>query len=42
MNEYVVMGWTAAVVIGILYSWRTVRRGRILRRNLPPGPRPWQ
>lgn len=35
MNSYVAGGWGAAAMILILYSWRTVRRGRILAHYVP-------
>jgi hypothetical protein len=38
VNGYVAGGWGAAAAIIILYSWRTVRRGRILARSLPEKP----
>jgi hypothetical protein len=34
VNGYVAGGWGAAAFVLILYSWRTLRRGRILARSL--------
>lgn len=42
MNGYVAGGWGATVVIIALYTWRTLRRGRILARSLPPGEKTWR
>jgi hypothetical protein len=39
---YVAGGWSAAVALIVLYSWRTLRRGRQLARNLPPEERTWR
>jgi hypothetical protein len=39
---YVAGGWSAAVVLIVLYSWRTLRRGRLLARHLPPEERTWR
>lgn len=38
---FVLGGW--AVILGsmALYSWRLVRRGRILTREVPPEHRRW-
>jgi hypothetical protein len=41
MNEYVAGGWSAAFAITILYTWRTLRRGRVLTRNLPEREKTW-
>ncbi|MDQ2754058.1 MAG: hypothetical protein M3R71_00745 [Actinomycetota bacterium] len=35
MNSYVTGGWAATAAILMLYTWRTLRRGRTLRRSLP-------
>lgn len=35
MNDYVAGGWSATVLVIALYSWRTLRRGRVLARSLP-------
>jgi hypothetical protein len=40
--SYVAGGWAATAVIIGLYTWRTVRRGRILARSLPPGEKTWR
>jgi heme A synthase len=42
MNDYVAGGWGAAFLILAVYAWRTLRRGRILRRNLPNGEHTWR
>lgn len=42
MNGYVAGGWGATAVIIALYAWRTVRRGRILARSLPPREKTWR
>lgn len=42
MNGYVAGGWGATAVIIALYAWRTVRRGRVLARSLPPGEKTWR
>jgi hypothetical protein len=35
--SYVAGGWAAATALIVLYAWRTLRRGKTLARNLPPG-----
>lgn len=40
--NYVAGGWGAAAAIIGLYAWRTVRRGRLLARSLPPGEKTWR
>ncbi len=42
MNGYVAGGWGATAAILVLYAWRTLRRGRILGRSLPPGEKTWR
>lgn len=42
MSGYVAGGWGATAVIIALYAWRTVRRGRVLTRSLPPGEKTWR
>jgi hypothetical protein len=42
MNGYVAGGWGVTAVILALYSWRTVRRGRILARRLPEREKTWR
>jgi hypothetical protein len=42
MNGYVAGGWGAAVLIIAAYSWRTIRRGRILGRSLPDREKTWR
>ena len=42
MNGYVVGGWSATGAIIVLYAWRTLRRGRVLRRRLPEGDKSWR
>jgi hypothetical protein len=42
VNAYVAGGWGAAAFVLILYSWRTVRRGRILGRSLPDREKTWR
>ncbi len=42
MNGYVAGGWSATVLIIAVYSWRTLRRGRVLARSLPPGEKTWR
>jgi hypothetical protein len=42
MNAYVAGGWGAAAVILLLYTWRTLRRGRVLARSLPARERTWR
>ena len=38
MNGYVAGGWGATAALVILYSWRTIRRGKVLARRLPLDP----
>lgn len=40
--SYVYAGWSAVAVLTVLYSWRTIRRGRILARNLPAKEDTWR
>lgn len=40
--SYVAGGWSAAFVLVALYAWRTIRRGRVLGRSLPPGEKTWR
>jgi hypothetical protein len=40
--NYVAGGWAAAAVLTGLYAWRTIRRGRVLARSLPPEERTWR
>jgi hypothetical protein len=42
VNGYVAGGWGATVAIIALYSWRTIRRGRVLGRNLPGYEKTWR
>ena len=42
MNAYVAGGWGAAAVILVLYTWRTLRRGRVLARSLPDREKTWR
>ena len=42
MNEYVAGGWAATAVIGALYAWRTLRRGRVLSRTLDDREKTWR
>lgn len=42
MNDYVAGAWGATLLIIVLYSWRTLRRGRLLARSLPPEEKSWQ
>jgi hypothetical protein len=39
---YVIGGWSAAAGLILLYSWRTLRRGRALSRNLPAEEQTWR
>jgi hypothetical protein len=39
---YVAGGWAAAVGLIAFYSWRTLRRGRVLSRSLPDEERTWR
>jgi hypothetical protein len=39
---YVAGAWGATVGILVVYSFRTVRRGRILSRSLPDEERTWR
>jgi hypothetical protein len=41
VNEYVAGGWGATVLIVLLYTWRTLRRGRVLGRSLPDSEKTW-
>lgn len=38
MTSYVAGGWGAAAALIVIYTWRTLRRGRILSRRLPDRP----
>ena len=40
--SYVAEGWAAAAALIAVYTWRTLRRGRILGRSLPPGEKTWR
>ncbi len=40
--SYVAGGWLAAGALTILYAWRTIRRGRVLARSLPPEEKTWR
>jgi len=40
--SYVAGGWAAAGALVALYAWRTLRRGRVLARSLPPGEKTWR
>lgn len=40
MNGYVAGGWSAATAIIVVYSWRVLRRGRLLARRLPNREQP--
>ncbi|HET6965123.1 MAG TPA: hypothetical protein VFH58_10160 [Acidimicrobiales bacterium] len=42
MNAYVAGGWGATAAILVLYGWRTLRRGRVLARTLPPREKTWR
>ncbi len=42
MSGYVAGGWGSAAAIIALYAWRTLRRGRVLARSLPPGEKTWR
>lgn len=42
MNGYVAGGWGAAASMIALYAWRTIRRGRLLARTLPPKEATWR
>ncbi|HUJ64391.1 MAG TPA: hypothetical protein VLX59_02570 [Acidimicrobiales bacterium] len=42
MNGYVAAGWGVTAVIIALYSWWTVRRGRVLSRSLPDREKTWR
>jgi hypothetical protein len=42
MNDYVAGGWGAAAIIIVVYTWRTLRRGRVLSRNLPDHEKSWR
>jgi hypothetical protein len=42
MNSYVAGGWGAAAVIIVIYTWRTLRRGRVLARSLPAREKTWR
>lgn len=41
MNAYVAGGWGAAALIVVVYSWWTLRRGRVLARQLPDQEKTW-
>ncbi len=41
-GELVTAAWGSTVVILVLYSWRTIRRGRALSRSLPDEERTWR
>lgn len=45
--SYVIAGYGITFVALAAYTWRTLRRGRVLARSLPPSAadreqRPWQ
>jgi hypothetical protein len=40
--SYVVAGWSATAALIALYAWRTIRRGRMLARSLPPREKTWR
>ncbi len=40
--SYVAGGWAATAVLIAAYTWRTLRRGRVLARSLPPGEKTWR
>jgi len=42
VGSYVAAGWTATVVLVVLYSWRTIRRGKALVRSLPESEKTWR
>ena len=42
MDGYVAGGWGAAAAMILLYSWRTLRRGRVLGRSLPDREKTWR
>jgi hypothetical protein len=42
MNAYVAAGWGVSVLVIVSYSWRTIRRGRVLSRSLPDGEKTWR
>jgi hypothetical protein len=42
MNGYVAAGWGVTALVIAWYSWRTIRRGRVLSRSLPDGEKTWR
>lgn len=40
--NYVAGGWGAAALIALFYTWRMLRRGRVLARSLPPEEKTWR
>ncbi len=40
--DYVAAGYGTTAVVLVAYVWRTLRRGRLLSRSLPPEERTWQ
>jgi hypothetical protein len=42
VNGYVAGGWGATTLIVVLYTWRTLRRGRVLGRSFPDREKTWR
>jgi hypothetical protein len=42
VNDYVAGGWAATALIVGLYSWRMLRRGRVLSRTLDDREKTWR
>lgn len=42
MNSYVAGGWGTTAAILVLYSWRVLRRGRVLGRSVPESEKTWR
>jgi hypothetical protein len=42
VNAYVAGGWAATAAIISLYTWRTLRRGRVLSRSLDDREKTWR
>jgi len=42
MSGYVAGGWGATAVIILLYAWRTLHRGRVLRGSGAGREKPWR
>jgi hypothetical protein len=42
MDSYVAAGWIVTAVSVVLYSWRTIRRGKSLVRSLPDSEKTWR